>query len=102
ARRNTMSLLKTWKRRILRSFVRKSTDKGVFNKTWKKIATGIAGLGFLATGNLAWGQQSIIEAFDGNSTQVNLDYDNYNNKRFHITTQKISGTNAFNSFSNFN
>ena len=97
-----MSLLKTWKRRILRRFAPKNTNKGVLNKTWKKIATGIAGLGFLATGNMTFGQQSVIQAFDGNSTLVNVDYDNNNNARFHITSQKTSGINAFNSFSDFN
>lgn len=97
-----MSLLKTWKRRILRRFAKKNTDKGVLNRTWKKIATGIAGLGFLATNSLAIGQTSNIQAFDSNSTQVDVDYDNNNFKRFHITTTTTSGSNAFNSFSNFN
>lgn len=97
-----MSLLKTWKRRILRRFAKQNTDKGVLSKTWKKIATGIAGLGFLATSNLAFGQQSVIQAFDNNSTQIDVDYDNNNIKRFHITSLNTSGTNAFNSFSDFN
>ncbi len=99
-----MSLLKTWKRRILRSFARKNSTPGVFDKTLKKIATGIAGLGFLATSNFAAGQVAYtdIQAHDAGNTTVYYDPGNSGNYNYHIVSQKISGTNAFNSFSSFN
>ncbi|KAF1080651.1 MAG: hypothetical protein GQF41_3061 [Candidatus Rifleibacterium amylolyticum] len=101
-----MSLLKTWKRQILRNLQRKVASPGVINKAFRSIATGIAGLGMLASANCAFGQgvgPSNISPFgDTQSTTVHEEPGQIGNTNYHITTQTVSGANAFNSFSSFN
>ncbi len=99
-----MSLLKTWKRRILRTSEKKRASSGMFDRTWKSITTGLAGLGFLASAHCLSAQTveiSQIEALDTGKTFVQKITD-ANGNRFHITSQAVSGTNAFNSFTNLN
>jgi hypothetical protein len=99
-----MSLLKTWKRRILRNSEKKRESSGMFDRTWKSITTGLAGLGFLASAHCLSAQTvevSQIDALDVGKTTVQIVPD-ATGKRFHITSQAVSGTNAFNSFTNLN
>ncbi len=92
-----MSLLKTWKRQILRTISRKN---GTLDRTIKKVATGIAGLGFLATAQCVLGQSTIVTQ-DANSTFI-LNEPGASGQNYHITTGRVSGVNAFTSFSSFN
>lgn len=95
-----MSFVKSWQRLNKRE---REKQKSGYKKFLRKIATGIAGLGFLATCNMAAGSDiTPIDAFDagtnpGGSTSVSQD-----GTKFDIYSHKTVGTNAFNAFSQFN
>ena len=91
-----MSLLKTFSRLIQRKRIktRKKSERA-YQKFLKRIAAGIAGLSFLATTNLALA--TTITAHDSDT----LVQDEGGGK-YKVLTGKTSGTNAFNSFSQFN
>ncbi|PKL38639.1 MAG: hypothetical protein CVV41_22465, partial [Candidatus Riflebacteria bacterium HGW-Riflebacteria-1] len=92
-----MSLNKTWLRLISRNKTR--TERGSkpssFKTIFHNIAAGVAGLGFLATSNFAWGASAITA--HGTATTVTNTGNVYN-----VNTTQKSGINAFNAFSTFN
>jgi hypothetical protein len=91
-----MSLLKTFSRLIQRKRTKtREKSERAYQKYLKRIAAGIAGLSFLATTNLSLA--TTITAHDSDT----LVQDEGGGK-YTVTTGKTSGTNGFNSFSDFN
>ncbi|MFZ5949674.1 MAG: leukotoxin LktA family filamentous adhesin, partial [Candidatus Rifleibacteriota bacterium] len=99
-----MSLLKTWKRRILRAFDKKNTAGKVIDKAWKGFATGLAGLGFMASAQCLSAQSvmytDVVPA--GNDTNVSAEPSNDGFYNYHVVPTRVSGTNSFASFHTFN
>jgi len=91
-----MSLLKTWKRLILRKRGKNTADSAFAapGKTLRKLAAAAAGLGFLATTNISLGS-TITKHNPGTTITQNGDV-------YKIETNTVSGNNAFNSFHDFN